>query len=126
VPSDNKVYGVLGIMIEHKTLCVVSCGKSKVWDKKPDVRYVEAGDAYTGSFFKCNREYANKFHENNWIILSAKYGFIKPTTLIENYNARFKNSSLPTDKINMLLEQAKPLVAGYDNYFGWKSLFFDL
>ena len=42
-------------------LVIVPCGKSKIWDKKPEVSNVKARDVYTGAPFKVNREYAENF-----------------------------------------------------------------
>ena len=74
-------------------LVIVPCGKSKIWDKKPDVSNVKARDVYTGAPFKVNREYAESFGVD-WVILSAKYGFLEPDQVIpENYNVTFNDPS---------------------------------
>ena len=39
-------------------LVIVPCGRSKVWDKSPEHGPTPVRDAYTGSPFKVNREYA--------------------------------------------------------------------
>ncbi|MDG6220589.1 MAG: hypothetical protein QCI38_03975, partial [Candidatus Thermoplasmatota archaeon] len=70
-------------------LVIVQCGGSKIWKKKTELGAVPAKDAYTSPYFKKNRAYAEKFGEC-WMILSAKYGFIDPKTLIEDYNVTFK------------------------------------
>jgi hypothetical protein len=55
---------------------------------------VPAKDAYTGSFFRRNREYAETFGDD-WAILSAKHGLVAPNFLIPgNYNNRFHRGSL--------------------------------
>ena len=61
-----------------KSLVIIPCGKSKIWDTEPDVRDVAARFVYTSSYFKINKEYAEKFG-SNWLILSAKYGLISPS-----------------------------------------------
>ena len=58
-------------------LVIAPCSQGKVWDKSPDHGPTPARDAYTGSPFKVNRQYAEHFGAE-WIILSAKYGFIGP------------------------------------------------
>jgi hypothetical protein len=73
-----------------KTLVVVPCGQKKVWDDDPDAGSVAARHAYTGSPFKVNREFAERFGDN-WMVLSAKYGLITPDfELPEPYNVTFK------------------------------------
>lgn len=46
---------------------------------------VKAKDAYIGGLFKKNKEFAEKFF-SNWYILSDLYGLIHPDHEIENYN----------------------------------------
>jgi len=76
-----------------KTLVVVPCGKKKIWDKKPDAGPTQAKDAYLGPTFKVYSQYPTTFG-NDWVILSAKYGFIKPNFIIpENYNVTFTDHS---------------------------------
>lgn len=73
-----------------RTLVVVPCGSSKVWAKRPDAGAVPAKDAYTGGPFVMNRRYAERFGDD-WVILSAKYGFLAPEDLIpEPYEVTFK------------------------------------
>jgi hypothetical protein len=76
-----------------ETLVVVSCGARKVWDDKPGHGPVAARNAYTGLFFRRNREYAELFGDG-WAILSAKHGLVKPNSRIpRNYNNRFHRGS---------------------------------
>jgi hypothetical protein len=71
-------------------LVVVPCGKGKIWDRHPGAGPTPAKDAYTGSPFKVNRRFAERF-ASRWVILSAKYGFIDPDFIIpEPYNLTFK------------------------------------
>ena len=73
-------------------LVVIPCGKQKIWDKVPSVGPASARDAYTGPPFKVNRQFAEYCQKRgaDWVILSAKYGFVSPWSLIENYNVTFK------------------------------------
>ena len=64
-----------------KTLVIVPCGKRKIWDKNSEAGPTKARDVYTGSPFKVNREYAEKFGDP-WVILFAKYGFLEPDQVI--------------------------------------------
>ncbi len=42
-------------------LVVVPCGQKKIWDRKPNVGPVKAKDAYIGSPFVVNKEFAEYF-----------------------------------------------------------------
>jgi hypothetical protein len=90
-----------------KTLVIIPCGKSKVWNLHPKAGPTLAKDAYTGTPFKVNKEYAEKYGDR-WIILSAKYGFIDPEFIIpEDYNVTFKDSSSNPIKVDKLKKQAE-------------------
>ena len=70
-------------------LIIVSCGKRKICDRDPIAGPQKAEDVYTSGYFKKNQEYALSFG-NDWMIFSAKYGFIPPDFIIsENYNVTF-------------------------------------
>jgi hypothetical protein len=56
-------------------LAVVPCGKSKSWDREPAQGPTTAAETYTGTPFRLNRQYAERFSDV-WGVLSAKYGFI--------------------------------------------------
>lgn len=74
-------------------LVIVPCGQGKIWDHDPQRGPAPAREAYTGAPFKVNREYAEHFAEQ-WIMLSAKYGFIAPDFMIPGpYNITFKKPS---------------------------------
>lgn len=97
------------------SLCIIPCGKKKIWDKNPDAGPVEAKDIYIGSFsIKC-KEYAEKFYANSWCILSAKYGFLFPTDIIPgSYNVSFndkKTHPIDAEELIMQIEQK-----GLNNY----------
>jgi hypothetical protein len=86
-------------------LVIVPCGQAKIWDRHPQLGSVAARDAYTGSPFKVNRQYAEHFAEK-WVILSAKYGFIPPDYKIPGpYNVTFKKKSTQTVSVLLLREQ---------------------
>lgn len=83
-----------------KTLCVVPCGKRKIWDKVPAAGPTEARLVYIGPFAKKCREYAQKFYPDSWCILSAKYGFLFPQDIVpESYNISFND--LKSNPINI-------------------------
>jgi hypothetical protein len=72
------------------TLVIVPCGRSKVWDREPNRGPAAAADAYTGTPFRLNLQYAERFGDA-WVVLSGKYGFIAPNFMItEPYEVSFK------------------------------------
>lgn len=86
-------------------LVIVPCGQAKIWDRHPQLGSVSARDAYTGPPFKVNRQYAEQFAEE-WVILSAKYGFIPPDYEIPGpYNVTFKKKSTRPISVRLLHEQ---------------------
>lgn len=90
-----------------QTPVVVPCGKAKIWEKTPDAGPAPARDTYTGAPFKVNRECAERFGDE-WVILSAKYGFLKPTDLVDGaYNVTFKEASTRPIAIDALRRQIR-------------------
>lgn len=76
------------------TLCIIACGKKKIWDEHPEAGSVAAENLYAGSFTRKSIGYAQKFHQDSWCILSAKYGFLYPNEVIqEPYNECFHNKT---------------------------------
>ncbi|AZB42758.1 hypothetical protein CEF21_10885 [Bacillus sp. FJAT-42376] len=70
-------------------LCIIPCGKRKIWDQEPDMGAVEARFAYTGIFHRLCQDYARTFF-GQWVILSAKHGFLRPEDPVpENYDLGF-------------------------------------
>ncbi len=105
-------------MKNMKTLVIVPCGKAKIWDRKSSLDYVSAEDAYIGTFFSLNKEYARTFGDR-WIILSAKYGFINPETLIQQYDVSFNNTRSNPVSTDILKEQIHQLeLAGFERIIG--------
>jgi hypothetical protein len=92
-------------------LVIVPCGKAKIWSRHPGHGRVRAREAYTGSLFKVNRRYAERFGET-WVILSAKYGFIPPDFKIEDYDATFRKRSPDLVRDAKLRRQIRKLNLG--------------
>jgi hypothetical protein len=89
----------------HDVLVIVPCGSSKIWSKHPDCGPTAAADAYIGTPFKLNREYAERFGAA-WVVLSAKYGFVLPEFEIpESYEVTFKRPSTHPVTIEVLERQ---------------------
>lgn len=71
-------------------LCVVPCGKSKIWDRDQGAGPTKARDVYTGPFARRCKEYAETLHPTSWCILSARYGFLFPDDIVPGpYNVTF-------------------------------------
>ena len=96
-----------------RTLCIVTCGKRKIWDKFPDTGPTEARYVYIGPLAKKCMEYAERFYQTSWRILSAKYGFLLPDDVIpHNYNVSFSDPL--TNPITVAELSAQVRSRGYD------------
>ncbi|MGH0432335.1 DUF6884 domain-containing protein [Bacillus hominis] len=88
-----------------KRLCIIPCGKKKIWDKYPDYGEVEAKDVYISPFGKACQAYAAEFFEN-WVILSARHGFLRPNDIVkEDYDLAFDSKSDEIISIEQLKQQ---------------------
>lgn len=88
-----------------RTLVIVPCGLSKIWDRKPQAGPTIASLAYTGPPFRLNKQYAERFGDT-WVILSAKYGFIPPSFVLPGpYDVTFKRKSTGPVSVDTLKEQ---------------------
>lgn len=68
------------------TLTIISCGKTK-----NKIARCQAKDAYIGRSFKLKKEYAEE--HNPYMILSAKYGLLKPEAEIDpNYDKTIQST----------------------------------
>ncbi|HDR8054891.1 TPA: hypothetical protein QCY45_005898, partial [Bacillus cereus] len=83
----------------------IPCGKKKIWDKHSDYGPMEAKDVYISPFGKACQAYATMFFEN-WVILSAKHGFLRPSDIVlENYDLAFDSKSDEVISIEQLQKQ---------------------
>ena len=88
-----------------KRLCIIPCGKKKIWDKHSNYGPMEAKDVYISPFGKACQAYATMFFEN-WVILSAKHGFLRPSDIVlENYDLAFDSKSDEVISIEQLQKQ---------------------
>lgn len=79
--------------------------KKKIWDKHSDYGPMEAKDVYISPFGKACQAYATMFFEN-WVILSAKHGFLRPNDIVlENYDLAFDSKSDEVINIEQLQKQ---------------------
>ena len=101
-----------------KALCIVPCGKTKIWDRNPDVGATKAEDAYIGPFARKCYAYASTFYSESWRILSAKYGFLRPDDVIPApYNVSFNDKRTRPIGIRELLSQAEKQRLNEYEYF---------
>ena len=88
-------------------LVIIACGKRKIWNKDKKAGPTRAGEAYIGTPFKVNRDYARRVG-SRWMILSAKYGYIDPDFVLPGpYNVTFKEPKTQPVSLEKLQQQAK-------------------
>ena len=98
-----------------KTLCIVTCGDRKIWDRNPDAGPTKARFVYIGPFATKCREYAETFYPSSWCILSAKHGFLFPNDVVPGpYNVSFNDKKTNPITTKELLSQA--IEKELDNY----------
>lgn len=100
-------------------LVIVPCGKAKIWTKHPQAGPTAAADAYVGAPFTVNRRYAEQVGDD-WVILSAKHGFLRPTDVIPGpYETTFKRRSTNPIGLAALREQVEQMSLGdYNEVIG--------
>jgi hypothetical protein len=75
-----------------RSICIIACGKKKIWDENPESESVKAENLYTGTFTRKCIKYAKKSDFDSWCILSAKYGLLFPDEVVQGqYNECFHN-----------------------------------
>ncbi|WP_106497831.1 DUF6884 domain-containing protein [Lentibacillus sp. Marseille-P4043] len=90
-----------------KQLSIIPCGIKKVWDKHPELGAVTASEAYIGTFHNLCRQYAEVFTDN-WVILSAKHGFLFADDIVDGpYDVTFNQKSDEIISMEHLREQVK-------------------
>jgi hypothetical protein len=96
-------------------LVIIGCGKSKIWDKHHDIGPQKAEDVYTSGFATVKRKYAQS-QGCDWMVLSAKYGFIRPDFVIPGpYNVTFNVPSTHPMSLPELKKQVEDQELGrYD------------
>jgi len=98
-------------------LIVLACSSRKAWGKKAPVlqgSLLPAEEAYIGTIFKYGRQYA-KQNNHDFIILSAHYGILQPTDLIQNYNTKLTKR---TDALAIRSKFAPVIQQLFDTYPG--------
>jgi hypothetical protein len=86
-------------------LCIIPCGSRKIWDIHAAAGPTEARQAYVGAFHKACQRYAVTFF-TDWVILSAKHGFLLPDDIVpSNYDLAFNHKSTDIISIDSLRQQ---------------------
>lgn len=71
-------------------LCIIPCGKRKIWDTDPEAGPTPARLAYLSAHHRNCQAYARTFFGDHWVILSARHGFLRPDDIVpENYDVPF-------------------------------------
>ncbi len=70
--------------MKNKNLLIMSCSQRK----NPSIKPLKAIDRYTGVFFNVLKKNNPELKDLDLIIISAKYGFLLPGCLIENYDMK--------------------------------------
>jgi len=98
-------------MSARSTLAIIPCSKEKIWDEAPERGPCEARFAYTSRLHELCRIYAEEYADR-WLILSAKYGFLKPDDILpETYDVTFSRSEDPFISLEDLRKQAQSIQA---------------
>lgn len=86
-------------------LSIIPCGIKKIWDKQPQLGAVSAREAYIGTFHTLCLRYAEAFTDN-WVILSAKHGFLLAADTVDGpYDLTFNHKSDAIVSTTRLQEQ---------------------
>lgn len=97
------------------TLCIIPCGKRKIWDKHPEAGPAKAKNVYIGPFAVSCRRYAERFYPSAWCIISAKHGFLFPEDVVTGaYEVTF--SKPKTDPITIGELKAQATKKGFEKY----------
>lgn len=90
-----------------KQLCIIPCGKKKIWDVEPNQGAITADQAYIGTLHQKSKAYSLMFCDD-YRILSAKHGFLAPDNIIaENYDVSFSVPSRERIRYSQLAKQAE-------------------
>ncbi|GAE91839.1 hypothetical protein JCM21714_798 [Gracilibacillus boraciitolerans JCM 21714] len=88
-------------------LCIIPCGKKKIWDKYPDASSTKAKNAYIGIFHHLCQQYVQKYFDK-WIIISGKHGILLPDDIVpENYDVTFRPNDPNVISLQKLQMQIK-------------------
>lgn len=90
----KSVSGLHEMALKSDEIYIVSSSGWKIWDDQPNFAVeCPAREAYTHkSFTKWLKD--PRSSSGLWLILSPKYGFIEPDTLISDYRVAFEGSRI--------------------------------
>jgi len=88
----------------QRTLVLVACCGPKLSGEHP------AGEIYQSDLFLKSREWAER-EGNEWAILSAKYGVLKPDEIISSYDVTL--NEMPVEKRRLWQEMVKSQLSQY-------------
>ncbi len=98
-----------------KSVTIISCGKTK-----SKAFRCAAKEAYIGRSFLLKKQFA-EISGNPWFILSAKYGFLKPTRIIDpSYDQTIKSK----DDIKQLTQRLRMQILYYSEISNAKEILF--
>jgi len=100
----------VGRIVTHmspKTLVILACSHKKA--SKP----VAARDLYLGSLFKLGRKFA-EIHHFDYVIISAKYGLLRPDDIIAPYDQRIANMTDVRRVRELVLPPMQELLRQYE------------
>ncbi|MGO0061214.1 DUF6884 domain-containing protein [Brevibacillus fluminis] len=90
----------------EKRVCIIPCGAKKIWDIVPEAGPTMAKDAYRSAFHQACQSYAKAFFAD-WLILSAKHGFLAPDDwVVANYDCAFGTDNPAIIGVEALRESA--------------------
>lgn len=90
-----------------KKLCVIPCGKKKIWDVDKNYPSAPAKEVYLSTFHKLCRQYAEEFTDE-WVVISGKHGFLFPDDMVDGtYNVTFGQKNAEVISIGRLEQQVK-------------------
>ncbi len=97
-------------------LCIIPCGKKKIWDKLPHAPETKAKDAYIGVLHNLCQQYVKQYFED-WVIISGKHGILLPDNIVkENYDVTFRPNDPNVITLNSLKKQVRDKkLAEYDD-----------
>ncbi|WP_163970847.1 DUF6884 domain-containing protein [Oceanobacillus halotolerans] len=86
-------------------LSIIPCGRKKIWDIDETVGNAPVKNVYLSRFHRLCRGYAELFTDD-WVVLSAKHGFMFPDDVVDGpYDVTFNQKSNEIISIEALRDQ---------------------
>jgi cytoplasmic iron level regulating protein YaaA (DUF328/UPF0246 family) len=90
---------------QKKTLIITSCSKKKDQSRGE----MKSAKRYCGQFFNLTQQFAYK-NDYDLLIISAKYGLLRPDDMIENYDLRLNNQKEALQLRSKVIPQLKEII----------------